>query len=97
MLIPPIVVKREVREATERWRLRQASKQAQEWQGKEQWTDTNPQSSSSALHPDEVNLDAMTPYLIKAGHQGRSGPQKGKMRSGWFWRLSGDAGEVVSS
>jgi transposase len=32
---------------------------------------------------------------IKAGHQGLAGPQKGKMKSGWFWPLYGDADEVV--
>src|SRR5690554_947710 len=32
---------------------------------------------------------------IKAGHQGRAGPKKGKMKSGWFWPLYGDADEVV--
>lgn len=32
---------------------------------------------------------------IKAGHQGRAGPQKGKMKTGWFWPLYGDDDEVV--
>jgi transposase len=32
---------------------------------------------------------------VKSGHQGRAGPQKGKMKSGWFWPLYGDADEVV--
>ena len=32
---------------------------------------------------------------IKAGHQGRAGPQKGKLKVGWFWPLYGDADEVV--
>ncbi|MBQ0742536.1 MAG: IS66 family transposase [Pseudomonas sp.] len=38
---------------------------------------------------------AMDETPIKAGHQGRAGPQKGKMKSGWFWPLYGDADEVV--
>lgn len=38
---------------------------------------------------------AMDEPPIKAGHQGRAGPQKGKMKSGWFWPLYGDADEVV--
>jgi transposase len=38
---------------------------------------------------------AMDETPIKAGHQGRVGPQKGKMKSGWFWPLYGDADEVV--
>ncbi len=37
---------------------------------------------------------AMDETPIKAGHQGRAGPQKGKMKSGWFWPLYGDADEV---
>ena len=32
---------------------------------------------------------------VKSGHQGRAGPQRGKMKSGWFWPLYGDADEVV--
>ena len=31
----------------------------------EMWTDTNPESRSRALDPDEVNLYALTHYLIK--------------------------------
>ncbi|MEH6501449.1 MAG: IS66 family transposase [Pseudoalteromonas distincta] len=38
---------------------------------------------------------AMDETPIKAGHQGRASPQKGKMKSGWFWPLYGDADEVV--
>ncbi len=38
---------------------------------------------------------AMDETPIKAGHQGRAGPQKGKMKAGWFWPLYGDADEVV--
>ena len=38
---------------------------------------------------------AMDETPIKAGHQGRAGPQKGKMKTGWFWPLYGDADEVV--
>lgn len=38
---------------------------------------------------------AMDETPIKAGHQGRAGPQKGKMKSGWFWPLYGDADEGV--
>lgn len=38
---------------------------------------------------------AMDETPIKAGHQGRAGPQKGTMRTGWFWPLYGDADEVV--
>ncbi|WP_205622641.1 IS66 family transposase [Haliea salexigens] len=38
---------------------------------------------------------AMDETPIKAGHQGRVGPRKGKMKSGWFWPLYGDADEVV--
>ncbi|BBP45639.1 transposase [Thiosulfatimonas sediminis] len=38
---------------------------------------------------------AMDETPIKAGHQGRTGSQKGKMKSGWFWPLYGDADEVV--
>ncbi len=38
---------------------------------------------------------AMDETPIKAGHQGRAGPQKGKLKSGWFWPLYGDADEVV--
>ena len=38
---------------------------------------------------------AMDETPIKAGHQGRAGPQKGKMKSGWFWPLYGDDDEVV--
>ncbi|GAB3309146.1 IS66 family transposase [Haliea atlantica] len=38
---------------------------------------------------------AMDETPIKAGHQGRAGPQKGTMKSGWFWPLYGDADEVV--
>lgn len=38
---------------------------------------------------------AMDETPIKAGHQGRAGPQRGKMKSGWFWPLYGDADEVV--
>jgi transposase len=38
---------------------------------------------------------AMDETPVKAGHQGRAGPQKGKMKSGWFWPLYGDADEVV--
>lgn len=38
---------------------------------------------------------AMDETPIKAGHQGRAGPQKGKMKSAWFWPLYGDADEVV--
>ncbi len=38
---------------------------------------------------------AMDETPIKAGHQGRAGSQKGKMKSGWFWPLYGDADEMV--
>jgi transposase len=38
---------------------------------------------------------AMDETPIKAGHQGRAGPQKGTMKTGWFWPLYGDADEVV--
>ena len=38
---------------------------------------------------------AMDETPIKAGHQGRAGPQKGKMKTGWFWPLYGDDDEVV--
>ena len=38
---------------------------------------------------------AMDETPIKAGHQGRAGPRAGKMKSGWFWPLYGDADEVV--
>ena len=38
---------------------------------------------------------AMDETPIKAGHQRRAGPQKGRMKSGWFWPLYGDADEVV--
>lgn len=38
---------------------------------------------------------AMDETPIKAGHQGRAGSQKGKMKSGWFWPLYGDDDEVV--
>lgn len=38
---------------------------------------------------------AMDETPIKAGHQSRPGPQKGKMKTGWFWPLYGDADEVV--
>ena len=38
---------------------------------------------------------AMDETPIKAGHQGGVGPQKGKMKSAWFWPLYGDADEVV--
>lgn len=38
---------------------------------------------------------AMDETPVKAGHQGRAGPQKGMMKTGWFWPLYGDADEVV--
>ena len=38
---------------------------------------------------------AMDETPIKAGHQKRPGAQKGKMKSGWFWPIYGDADEVV--
>jgi transposase len=38
---------------------------------------------------------AMDETPVKSGHQGRAGPQRGKMKSGWFWPLYGDADEVV--
>ncbi len=38
---------------------------------------------------------AMDETPIKAGHQSRPGLQKGKMKTGWFWPLYGDADEVV--
>lgn len=38
---------------------------------------------------------AMDETPIKAGHQKRPGAQKGKMKSGWFWPMYGDADEVV--
>lgn len=38
---------------------------------------------------------AMDETPIKAGHQKRPGQQKGKMKSGWFWPMYGDADEVV--
>lgn len=38
---------------------------------------------------------AMDETPIKAGHQGRAGPQQGKMKTGWFWPLYGDDDEVV--
>ena len=38
---------------------------------------------------------AMDETPIKASHQGRAGPRKGKMKAGWFWPLYGDADEVV--
>ncbi len=38
---------------------------------------------------------AMDETPIKAGHQRRAGLQKGRMKSGWFWPLYGDADEVV--
>ena len=38
---------------------------------------------------------AMDETPIKAGHQKRPGSQKGKMKSGWFWPMYGDADEVV--
>lgn len=38
---------------------------------------------------------AMDETPIKAGHQGRAGPQRGKMQSAWFWPLYGDGDEVV--
>lgn len=38
---------------------------------------------------------AMDETPIKAGHQKGAGLQKGKMKSGWFWPMYGDADEVV--
>jgi transposase len=38
---------------------------------------------------------AMDETPIKAGHQGRAGPKRGTMKTGWFWPLYGDDDEVV--
>jgi transposase len=38
---------------------------------------------------------AMDETPIKAGHQGRAGPKRGTMKTGWFWPLYGDNDEVV--
>jgi transposase len=38
---------------------------------------------------------AMDETPIKAGHQGRAGPKRGTMQTGWFWPLYGDDDEVV--
>lgn len=38
---------------------------------------------------------AMDETPIKAGRKSRAGPRPGKMKTGWFWPLYGDADEVV--